>query len=143
MCVVREAKYPMKQRLCHSINPNLTRAYPSSVWFACLLFLPFSWTPNLPSLLLLGVVLIESASQLPDSLPTLQLPSQLIFARKFPLTTNRQIIQKALTKLTPTLATPLPKTPSSHSPHPVVVGPAHRGDAARSHQPCHLQQILT
>jgi hypothetical protein len=145
-CVRREVVYgvPIKERLCHSIKPNLTCANPNSL--VCL-FLSFSWTPNLlslPCLLpLLVIVHIENASQSPGSPPTPQLPSQLIFAPKSPLTTNHQIIQRAPTKPTPTPAIPLPKTPSFHSPRPVLAGSARTGDAAPSHQPCHLRRILT
>jgi hypothetical protein len=127
---------------CQSkLNACLSKHCPAR----SLAFLSFSWTPNPPSLPFLGIVIIENASQSPDSPPTLQLPSQLIrvFALKSPLTTNHQIIQRAPTKPTPTPAIPLPKTPSFHSPHPVPVGSAHTGDAAPSHQPCHLRRILT
>jgi hypothetical protein len=134
--------------LCHSIKPNLTRATRQLCPSLVSTPLHFSWTPSLPSsptrpLLLLVIVLIENASQSPDSPPTLQRPSQRIFALKSPLTTDHQIIQRALTKPTPTPAIPLPRTPSFHSPHPVHVGSTHTGDAAPFHQPCHPPRTLT
>jgi len=142
MCVVRE-EVP-------EIVPPQCQSKPNACLFnqvACPLPLCFSWTPNLPSspclLPLLVIVLIENAFQSPDSPPTRQLPSRLTLAPKSPLTTNHQIIQRAPTKPTPTPAIPLPRTPSFQSPHPVLVGSAHTGDAAPLHQACHPRRILS
>jgi hypothetical protein len=133
--------------LCHSIT-QLNPCYASTLSDSLVSTpLHFSWTPSLPSptrlLLLLAIVLIENASLSPDSPQTLQLPSQRIFALKSPLTTDHQIIQRAPTKPTPTPAIPLPRTPSFHLPHPVLVGYTHTGDAAPFRQPCHPPRILT
>lgn len=123
-------------------KPNLTGVLTNR-----LVSFSSSWTPNIPSPLrlppLLVFVPIENASRSPDSPPTLQLLSQPIFAPKSPLTTNHQIIQRAPTKPTPTPAIPLPRTPSFHSPHPVIVGSARTEDAAPFHQPCRPPRILT
>ena len=88
----------------------------------------------------LFVIVVETVSRSLDSQPSLQLPSQRILALKSPLTTAPRTIQRAPTKL---MQTPLPRTPSIHSLHPVPVGFTPTGDAAPLRQSSHPPRTPT